>query len=282
MKIFVTGGTGFIGSHFVNKATAGGHDVIAQRRPGSEPRIALINQPFWVDRAMDEDFAEYLQGCDVFVHFAAHTPNPPYAPLPEALYWNVYASSRIMQQAAENGVKKFLIAGTCFEYGTAANNQEYIHPGTAMRPNNAYAISKATATTACIGLARTLNLKMEILRIFQVFGEGEASSRFWPALREAALTGSDFPMSSGTQVRDFINVVAVADAFYDSLELSEVKAGKPQVRNIGTGNAQTLLEFACEWWDFWNASGKLLPGKVPARKGEINRLVPDIHSVYAC
>lgn len=282
MKMFVTGGTGFVGSHFVNKATVLGHEVIAQRRPGSEPRIELHRQPYWVDRAMDEDFSDFLQGCDVFVHFAAHTPNPPYAPLPDALYWNVYATSRILQQAVDNGVKKFLIAGTCFEYGSAANNQEYVHPGTAMRPINTYAISKAAATTACVGLARNLNLKMEILRIFQVFGEGEANTRFWPALREAAMSGSDFPMSVGTQIRDFINVRAVADAFYEALELSAVVAGQPQVRNIGTGRAQSLFEFACEWWEYWNASGRLLPGKVPLREGEIDRLVPDIHSVYLC
>jgi len=39
MKLFVTGGTGFIGSHFLNAALKNGHEVVAQHRPGSKPRI---------------------------------------------------------------------------------------------------------------------------------------------------------------------------------------------------------------------------------------------------
>lgn len=282
MKIFVTGGTGFVGSHFVKRVLQNGHDVIVQRRPNSMPRIRLANQPKWVDRELDKDFSDYLKGCEVVVHFASHTPNPPYAPLDECIYWNVYATSRLLQRAAELGVEKFLIAGTCFEYGTAAINQNFIHPKTEMRPETSYPISKAAATTACIGLARQYNLKMEILRIFQVFGEGEASSRFWPSLREAALNGDDFAMSSGTQIRDFVNVSDVAEQFTNALEFKGVKNGQPRMRNIGTGNGQTLIEFAQYWWKYWGAKGQLIPGKKVLRPGEVQRLVADINSVHLC
>lgn len=275
MKLFVTGGTGFVGSHFIQQALAAGHQIIAQRRPGSLPRLPLSREPIWIDRALDEDFNE-LAECEAIVHLAAHSPNPPYAPLDECLYWNVFATSRLIQQAAAYGIKDVLVAGSCFEYGMAAEGQELIHPATETRPTLSYPISKAAATVSCLGLARHLGLRLQVLRIFQVFGEGEASTRFWPSLRAAALEGRDFPMSAGDQVRDFISVDDVARKFVEALNFEGVEMGRPHIRNIGNGRAQSLLDFALHWWNTWQAKGQLLPGQIMSRPGEIGQLVANV------
>jgi nucleoside-diphosphate-sugar epimerase len=280
MKLFVTGGTGFVGSHFLQQALAAGHDVIAQRRPGSRPRLPLTHEPVWVDRALDQVFDAELAGCDAVVHLASHTPNPPYAPLDECLYWNVYATTRLLQQAEAQGVRDVLIAGTCFEYGVAAEGQDFVHPSTEMRPSLTYPISKAAATIACMGLARHLGLRLQVLRIFQVFGEGEAATRFWPSLRSAALEGRDFAMSAGVQVRDFIEVSEVATHFLRALDFEGVMPSQPQLRNVGTGRAQTLLEFARTWWAAWGATGQLMPGQLGLRPGELARLVANVDAVH--
>ncbi|MBB3195164.1 NAD-dependent epimerase/dehydratase family protein [Roseateles terrae] len=280
MKLFITGGTGFVGSHVINQAHTAGHTLVVQRRPSSQPRLALDRQPQWVDRALDGDFTAELQGCEAVVHLASHTPNPPYAPLDECLYWNVFATVRLLQQAAALGIRDVLVAGTCFEYGAAAEGLEYVHPATDMRPSLTYPISKAAATTACLGLARHLGLRLQVLRIFQVFGEGEAATRFWPSLKAAALDGRDFAMSAGVQVRDFIPVEEVARQFLAALDFTAVAPGRPQVRNVGTGQAQTLLAFAKHWWAHWQASGQLVPGQVGLRPGELSRLVADVNSVH--
>lgn len=280
MKLFVTGGTGFVGSHFLRQVIDAGHEVVAQRRPGSTSRLKLSREPQWIDRPLDGDFSAELDGCHAVVHFAAHTPNPPYAPLDECLYWNVYATSRLLLQAAAQGVNDVLVAGTCFEYGAAAEGQDFVHPATETRPTLSYPISKAAATTCCLGLARNLGLRLQVLRIFQVFGEGEAATRFWPSLRAAAMAGRDFPMSAGVQIRDFISVEDVASQFVSALKFEGVEAGHPQIRNIGTGKALTLLEFAQQWWATWHATGQLLPGQVELRPGEILRLVANVQDKY--
>ncbi len=280
MKLFVTGGTGFVGSHFLQRVMSAGHDVVAQRRPGSRPRIALDREPVWVDRALDGDFRPALGGCEALVHFASHTPNPPYAPLDECLYWNVHATARLLQQAAAMGVHRVLIAGSCFEYGLGALHQDRVHPGSEMRPTQSYAISKAAATTACLGMASALSLRLQVLRIFQVFGAGESALRFWPSLRSAALNGLDFEMSAGTQIRDFIPVAEVAARFLEALDFEGVEMGRPVLRNIGTGRGQSLLSFAQFWWSKWGASGTLRPAKIGLRPGELERLVADIDSVH--
>jgi nucleoside-diphosphate-sugar epimerase len=282
MKLFVTGGTGFVGSHFLQQALAAGHEVIVQRRPGSCPRLTLTREPQWIDRALDQGFHSELAGCDALIHFASHTPNPPYAPLDECLYWNVFATTRLLQQAAAQGVRNILVAGTYFEYGEAAEGQDFVHPATEMRPTVTYPISKAAATTACLGLARHLGLRLQILRIFQVYGEGESASRFWPSLRSAALAGRDFEMSSGVQIRDFIEATEVARQFMQALDFHGVNSGQPQLRNVGTGKGQTLLDFAQTWWDAWGATGKILPGKVGLRQGELSRVVANVNDIHIC
>lgn len=269
-----------MGSHFLQQALASGHNIVAQRRPGSLSRLQLAQEPMWVDREMDQDFSAELIGCDAVIHLASHTPNQPYASLDECLYWNVFATTHLLQQAAKQGVVDMLVAGTCFEYGSSAEGQEFVHPATEMRPSLPYPISKAAATTACLGLARQLRLRMQVLRIFQVFGEGESPTRFWPSLRAAALEGRDFPMSSGLQVRDFIHVADVAQKLLQALDFEDVEPGQPLLRNVGTGHGQSLLEFARYWWSEWHASGRLLPGQIDTRSGELARLVANVSDTH--
>jgi len=274
MKIFLTGGTGFIGSHFINEAHSHGLEVIALRRPGASPRVPLLKQPVWVDGQLDDYFMNELSGVDVLVHLASHTPNPPYDILSACLYWNVYASLKLAEQAKESGVKKYLIAGSCFEYGESANVFEKIPTNSPLLPNLSYPISKAAASTAFSGFAAEGSVKLQILRLFQVYGEGEQESRFWPSLRKAALSGRDFAMSPGEQTRDFINVADVARSLVENLKFEDVRSGVVKIQNIGSGKSQTLKEFAEWWWKFWGAEGKLQVGKLPYRKNEFMHLVP--------
>lgn len=279
MKLFVTGGTGFVGSHFLWHALQAGHEVVALRRPGSQPRVALPNQPTWLEGSLDGHHEAALQGVDVLVHLAAHTPNPPYASLQDCIYWNVHASLSLASQARAAGVKRFLIAGTCFEYGRAADRVQRLTTQTPLEPTLSYPTSKAAASLAFEGFARESGVQLKLLRIFQVYGEGEHIQRLWPALRSAALAGANFPMSPGGQVRDFIGVPEVARRFVEHLDFSHALPGKPWVGHIASGQPRTVLDFAQHWWRHWGATGQLQPGAVPYRPGEIMWLAPDVDRV---
>ena len=118
MKIFVTGATGFIGSHFVKQALAAGHEVLALRRSeNSQPRIALEKEPQWLDKNLDEVTVEDLKDCESMVHLAAHTGNVPYDSLENCLRWNLTAVVRLFENARNSGISRYVVAGTCFEYG---------------------------------------------------------------------------------------------------------------------------------------------------------------------
>lgn len=272
MKIFLTGGTGFVGSHFLNQVLGQGHEVIALRRPGSEPRIKLTRQPVWLDGALDGDHSSSLAGVNVFVHLASHTPNPPYDTLDRCLYWNAFASLQLARQAVEQGVKQFIVAGSCFEYGRSADRLGDLDVDSPLEPALSYPTSKAAASMAFMGLARELNLQLKLLRIFQVYGEGEPESRLWPSLMKAAFAGQDFPMSGGEQVRDFIPVGEVARQFVEALDFRGSVPGQPIVDHVATGQPQSLLSFAEQWWQQWGAKGKLIVGAVPYRHNEVMRI----------
>ncbi|WP_168564679.1 NAD-dependent epimerase/dehydratase family protein [Crateriforma spongiae] len=277
MKLFVTGATGFIGSHLVNQAHAAGHEVIGLRRlPTSKPRITLAKQPTWIDSALDEVPESAFSGCDAVVHLAAHTANVPYDTLENCIRWNVLAPLTLFRTAISAGIDRFVVAGSCFEYGRSGERYEFIPPDAPLEPTHSYPASKAAASIAFSQLAIEENLRLSIHRIFQVFGEGEAESRLWPSLKRAAESGNDFPMTSGNQVRDFVSVTEVAKKIVDSVVRDDIAPGEPAIENVGSGNPCRLRDFAEEWWSRFGANGKLQFGALPSRPNEVTRYVPEL------
>jgi len=281
MRIFVTGATGFIGSHFVRAALAAGHTVTALRRgPDSRPVIALDedqsgSQLTWIDGGLGDVATHHLKNHDALVHLAAAGVKPGAAQWKECFEVNVSQSLNFWLRAADAGVEKFLICGSCFEYGRAADRYDLIPADAPLEPTGPYHASKAAASMAAHGLGVQRKLQLAILRPFHVFGEGESADRLWPSLRRAAERGEDFPMTLGEQVRDFIPVGDIAEAFLRCLG-QELTPGVPLVANLGTGKPQTLRDFAGHWWKAWGATGSLLLGQVPYRTDEVMRYVPFI------
>ncbi len=83
-------------------------------------------------------------------------------------------------------------------------------------------------------------------------------------------------MTPGEQVRDFIPVSDVVEAFADALREMPRK-GSFRVGNIGSGQPKSLRDFALEWWGRWEAKGRLLFGALPYRANEVMRYVPQCH-----
>lgn len=276
MKIFITGATGFVGQHVLRCLINDNHSIIALYRHQSINKRLLHPSIDWVEGELDDDYQALFLDVDVFIHLASHTPNHPYDDLSQCIYWNVYASVKLAEQAIETGVDRFIIAGTCFEYGLSADLIPYLSPTDRAQPNLSYPISKYVATEAFLGLAREKNLKLKVLRLFQVYGEGEQEFRLWPSLKRAALAGEDFDMSDGLQIRDFINITDVADKLLRELDFSDVSQGSPLIKNVASGQEQTLRQFAEYWWKKWDAKGKLNFGVKPRRKNEVMRLVPKL------
>jgi UDP-glucose 4-epimerase len=278
MKLLVTGGTGFIGSHFLRAAIAAEHEVIAVRRLGSLPRIQLEGSINWFDAEFSainfDDLGDLKQAC--LVHFAAYGVSPQPCEWDLALRYNVLDSVKMLTSAVQAGVRRAVICGSCVEYGNSACRFEFIPPDAPLEPIGAYATSKAAQSIALSGLAREQKIDLAILRPFTVYGEGQHPSSFWPSLRRAAHAGDDFPMTFGDQIRDFNEVGRVANDFLSAATRKDTHPGHPIIKNVGIGNPQTLRNFAETQWREAGATGRLLLGAIPYRTNEVMRYVPKV------
>ena len=278
MNIFLTGGTGFIGSHFINHALEQGHHVLALKRAASsQPSSPLKKDPTWLEKEMTGVTADDLKDIDVVVHLAAHSANVPYDTLENCILKNVIDPLHLFRKAVEARVTKFVAAGSCFEYGNSGERYDFIPVDAPLEPTQSYPASKALSSTAFYQFAIENKVQLSYHRIFQVFGEGELETRLWPSMRQAALNGENFPMTQGEQVRDFIEVTQVAQIFLEATNnIMYSISSVPEYHNLGSGNPQSILEFSRYWWEKWGASGKLLVGVKPYRTGEVMRYVPKI------
>ena len=275
MRIALTGGTGFIGSHFIRQALAEGHSVLCIRRtPSSRPRIQLNQHPIWLNKQLDKVSANDLIGYDVLVHLATHTGNPPYDTIANCLRWNLIAVIDLFNQARLAGIQRFIVAGSCFEYGLSGANYNEIPTVAPLLPTSSYAASKATASTALAQWANEHGLSLDILRVFHVYGEGEESRRFWPLLCQAAQSNKDFMMTAGEQVRDFQPVSRVSKAFLKRATCMAESITGANIFNLSTLNYQSLATFAASEWKRLKAPGKIRLGEVPYRCNEVMRYVP--------
>jgi nucleoside-diphosphate-sugar epimerase len=279
MKLFLTGGTGFVGSHLLRVLSTSMHEVQALRRPGSEPCIGIGAAPQWLEKGMDQLDAADFAGVDVLVHLASVGVSPKTATWQELFHWNVQVMLDLMEKAHAAGVRRFVLAGSFAEYGLSADKYDALPPDAALLPTSPYAASKAAGFIAANAFAIDKKVELCYLRIFSAFGEGQYINNFWPALRAAALAGQDFSMTPGAQVRDFVPVEQVARSILAAIEDPALAAkGQPYVANVGSGEPVTMLAFAERQWAAWGATGRIIAGAKPYRPNEPMRFVPQMNN----
>lgn len=127
-------------------------------------------------------------------------------------------------------MRRFVVAGSCFEYGQSGVRYEFIPPSAPLEPTLSYPASKAASSVAFYQFAVGHQIQLSYHRVFHVYGEGEAEARLWPSLRRAALLGNDLPMTLGAQVRDFVLVEDVAGQLLAACDPSGVRDGEPLIK----------------------------------------------------
>lgn len=272
MRLFITGGNGFIGRSVIRRALLRGLDLTISSRSESAHKVPSSIKTLQHKSLKDlrvNDFKE----CDAVIHLAAHTANPPYAKLSECIEENAMGTLHLLRIAKSAGVKKVVIAGSCFEYGSSGNEYDRIPTHAALKPTNSYATSKALASRCAFEWSKENQIDLEILRLFHVFGPGELKTRFWPSLMKAAINGEDFRMSKGEQIRDFLYVDEVADLFIERSSLSSAIRNDYLISNVVSTEPMSLASFARFWWKKWQAKGKLVMNDIPYRENEVMRYV---------
>ena len=130
---------------------------------------------------------------------------------------------------------------------------------------NVYAASKSAAWNFCQMFARTQQWPIHGAMIFQAYGPGQSERNLIPAAINAALSNQDFPMTAGTQVRDWIFVEDVAAGFASMLN-KPIPAG--ETVELGSGKTTSVANVVRNIYQIVNGSGQPRIGALPSRPGE--------------
>lgn len=282
MRILVTGGCGFIGSHLVDALLARGHAVTVMDNlsEGSMDNIGThLGDPKFDMVAGDirdgEVVKKAMSDVEAVVHMAAIKSVPLSIKDPELTYRvNVDGTISLLEASRDARVKRFVYASTCAIYGDAGKMP--ITEDTPPNPLSPYARSKLAAEESCRKFYEVDGLPTVSLRYFNVYGPRQAGGEYGGVMLKfiERLRRDQPPIiyGDGEQTRDFIYVDDAVEATVLSLEKAGVEG---ETINMGTGRRVSINEL-CEM--FIRLSGKthLRPIYREARPGDIRHSVADM------
>jgi UDP-glucose-4-epimerase GalE len=293
--ILVTGGAGYIGSHFVYRAisrdTTAKIVVIDDLSEGHEKalsefeRVTLIKGDIGDAELLDEIFKKY--DIEAVVHFAAHAYVGESHSQPFKYFKNNVTKSLTMFEAMErHHVRKVVFSSSCATYGEPVYSPiDEKHP---QKPINTYGMTKLMVEQILGRLAETSGWSYACLRYFNAAGAEPAAhigeshnpeTHLLPRVLKAAtgelesieILGTDYPTRDGTCIRDYIHVNDLADGHIDALSLLKKEKSVAECINLGTTNGNSVLEIItkCEQISGRRVSVK----KSPRRPGDPPELV---------
>ena len=304
MKILVTGGLGFIGSHTVVELQNQGFEVIIIDNLSNTSlnvldgiaNITGINTAFEKldlrDKEKVQDFFKRHRDISGVIHFAASKAVGESVGNPLLYYENnlntlIYLLQELQQQPEAN----FIFSSSCTVYGQAEKMPitEDASIQTAMSP---YGNTKQIGEEIITDTAKVTNINAILLRYFNPIGAHPSAeigelplgvpqnlvpfiTQTGLGLRaELSVYGDDYPTPDGTCIRDYIHVVDLAKAHVIALKrlLDKKNLAKVETFNLGTGTGSSVLEVIHA---FEKVSGKKLPYKI------VDRREGDITSAYA-
>jgi UDP-glucose 4-epimerase len=287
MKVFVTGGAGYIGSHVVRLLLEAGHrvrvyDNLAEGHAAAVPEETLVRGDLMDAQTLVEALDE---GFDCVMHFAAHCYVGESMINPEKYYaTNVVAGLGLLTAMRRAGVRRIVFSSSAATYGEPEQipiTEE--HP---QNPINAYGQTKLDFEHALGFYAGAYGLGYASLRYFNAAGaapdgaigeDHDPETHLVPIVLQVALGqrksvqifGTDYPTRDGTCVRDYIHVCDLAQAHI--LAMERIEPGKGCWYNLGNGNGYTVREVIDV---ARKVTGRRIPAEVgPRRPGDPPELV---------
>ena len=239
-KILITGASGFIGSHLVEKCVEMGYDVRAFIHYNSK------NSWGWLDKSpykteiefLSGDVRDYdsvynaLKGVDGVMHLAALI-GIPYSYISPLAYirTNVEGTYNVVHAARELDLEKIVVTSTSETYGTA----QYVpinekHPAVGQSP---YSATKIAADEIALSYFRSFNTPIKIVRPFNTYGPRQSARAIIPTVISQIASGkSELNLGNLTPTRDLTYVKDTAMGFIDIFESNDLIG---QSTNIGMG-----------------------------------------------
>jgi UDP-glucose 4-epimerase len=261
LRIFVTGGAGYIGSHVVKALGEKGYDVLTCDNLSTGNEWAVLCGKLIIGDLADKDaLSKAIQDFrpDVVMHFAASIVVPESVKDPLKYYRNNTVNTiNLLDVMKEGAVSRFIFSSTAAVYGIPENIP--VSEDAPMNPINPYGTSKMMTELFLKDIAfANSDFRYVSLRYFNVAG-ADAQSRIGQAYKESThlitralktakrefdklqIFGTDYPTPDGTCIRDYIHVDDLAEAHLLALQYL-TDGGKSNVFNCGYGHGYSVRE----------------------------------------
>lgn len=290
MKVLVTGGAGYIGSHAVRLLLTAGHDVWVYDNLSLGHRAAVPEGRLIVGELMDrEAIATALRThrIEAVMHFAAFAAVGESVADPAKYYQNnVVASLNLLEAMRAVDVRRIVFSSTTATYGVPERIP--ITEDEPQRPINPYGFGKLVIEHALADYATAYDFAYAALRYFNASGASPTGdlgedhtpeTHLIPLVLQVALGqrqqitifGDDYPTPDGTCIRDYVHVDDLGRAHIAALD--RLVAGEGLKVNLGTGRGYSVREVveACR-----RVTGHKIPAQIgPRRPGDPPELVAD-------
>ena len=238
-RMLITGATGFVGLPVAQALVAAGHDVTCVIRPGREDRLEGLNAALIHSDDLFAESADWwaaaLDGIDTVIHLAWYAEPGKYLVSHKNL--DCLAGTLAMAQgAAQAGLRRFVGVGTCFEYDVSGGS---LSVETALAPQTPYAASKVAAFTSLTAWFAQAGVEFLWARLFYLYGAREDARRLVPYLHQQMQAGEAADLTSGTAIRDYMDVADAA-----AMLVRDALSNHTGARNICTGRGITIRALA--------------------------------------
>lgn len=263
-RVLLTGATGFVGRHVLRQLLAFGVPVTAVVRPGSADRLgelAGLVDLITTQDLFQENAAWWQRACegiDTILHVAWYAAPGKYLQSPRNLDC-LQGTLSLARGAVAAGVRRFVGVGTCFEYDlTLGQPAGYLSTDTPLRPATTYAACKVAAFVTLAQWLATQSVEFLWARLFYLYGEGENPQRLVPYLHARLRAGEPAELTSGAQIRDFLDVSAAAEQL-----VAVTLSSRQGPLNICSGEGITVRALAERIADHYNGRELLRFGARP-------------------
>jgi len=288
MRVLVTGGAGYIGSHTARKLAAEGHDVVVYDNLSEGHKQSVANLPLEVGDLHDSERLVSIfknHQTEAVIHFAAHALVGESVTDPAKYYQNnIVGTLKLLDAMRSADVGKIVFSSTCATYGIPDSSP--IDESFPQVPVNPYGFTKLCIEHALQDYSHAYGIAFAALRYFNAAGAADdgsigedhtPESHLIPIVLQVALGqrshvtifGNDYPTPDGTCVRDYIHVDDLADAHLAAMQ--RIRLDSCLKLNLGTGHGNSVKEIieTCR-----EVTGHEIPAELgPRREGDPPELV---------